>query len=64
MWCEYCNHLMYFIIYTMEGNDDNIYYNTEVGLLAILIWSAIAFVVLIFLSWWLIPLRFLLSHKM
>ena len=61
MWCEYVNYLIWLLTYTFDGNDDNTYYNTEVSLLGILLWSVLAIVVLIIVSWWWIPLRFLIN---
>jgi len=61
MWCEYVNKLIAFNDYTIEGYTES-YYENETNPLGIIGWTIITILVIIVLSWWMIPARILLSN--
>jgi len=62
MWCEYVNKLIAFNHYTINDYDECCFYNNETNPLGIICWTIFTILVLIFLSWWMIPVRLLLSN--
>ena len=61
MWCEYVNKLIAFNNYTIEEYTES-YYENETNPLGVIGWTIITILVIIVLSWWMIPARILLSN--
>jgi len=63
MICEYYNSLMDTCGFIIDGEIDTIMHKCEVALFNVIFWTFCTLILILCVSWWLIPLRFI-SNKL